>query len=136
MAESPKVDRKKLPTFVHFYQNVQYGAKTKMSTKKSGRNSFSEFATLAMICASLLSPFGLCSCRWVELLSEPAIVAIEKRPLDRCGFQRSDQGRTESWPGRTPSGWSSNSSAMPAAPGKIGRASCRKECRSRWSPYH
>ena len=20
--------------------------------------------------------------------------------------------------------------------GKIGRASCRKECRSRWSPYH
>src|SRR6266545_3869086 len=38
MAESPKVDRKKLPTFVHFYQNVQYGAKTKMSTKKSGRN--------------------------------------------------------------------------------------------------
>src|SRR5476649_2432102 len=23
-----------------------------------------------------------------------------------------------------------------AAGGKIGRASCRKECRSRWSPYH
>src|SRR6266487_5577255 len=25
---------------------------------------------------------------------------------------------------------------MEALPGEIGRASCRKECRSRWSPYH
>ena len=24
----------------------------------------------------------------------------------------------------------------PAPPFQIGRASCRKECRSRWSPYH
>ena len=27
-------------------------------------------------------------------------------------------------------------SNVPADAGEIGRASCRKECRSRWSPYH
>ena len=31
---------------------------------------------------------------------------------------------------------SSERTLLNSAPIKIGRASCRKECRSRWSPYH
>src|SRR5690348_16235238 len=36
----------------------------------------------------------------------------------------------------TVTGISYQCSAIIFAPMKIGRASCRKECRSRWSPYH
>ena len=72
-----------------------------------------------------------------ETTAEQSAAETEK-PQETAEAPKAEEKKTTtySWVNPKISGKTGEENNSASYTGKIGRASCREECRSRWSPYH
>src|SRR2546427_585540 len=77
---------------------------------------------------------------WTEVSEADVRRVRDDMPVYFTTLGGADQARPRRWSSKVrqvlPSPSASQAPAGGNAGQEIGRASCRKECRSRWSPYH